>query len=337
MTKNYDAVLLISFGGPNKPDDVIPFLENVLRGKNVPRERLLEVSEHYLHFGGKSPINEQNLALKAALEQEFAKQELDLPIFFGNRNWEPYIPEALQQVLDIGGKRALAIFTSAYSSYSGCRQYRENIEEAQKALGDKAPQVDRLRMFFNHPGFIQANRDLLAEALSSRSERKKTMLLFVAHSIPTTMAKGCNYQTQLEEACRLVSEEASGVPYELVWQSRSGPPHQPWLEPDICDRIEELAGEGYERVVVSPIGFISDHMEVLFDLDTEAKEACEEHGLDFVRVETVGTHPVFVEGLVDMVKERHYGLETRKVVGRLPAVHDVCPENCCQRTVGQGA
>jgi ferrochelatase len=331
MAYPYDALIVISFGGPNCNEDVIPYLENVLRGKPVPRARMLEVAEHYYHFGGKSPINEQNLALIAAIKEELSKQGITLPIYFGNRNWTPYIKDALQQMKDDGVTRALAFFTSGFSCYSGCRQYRENVAKAREEVGEGAPTVDLLRKFYNHPGFIEALAELTVDKLKGLSEpgRAHNKTLFVAHSIPQSMADHSRYELQLGEASRLIAE-MSGLPdWELVYQSRSGPPNQPWLEPDICDRIEQLPGEGYKAVTVVPVGFVSDHMEVLFDLDTEAVDKAKEVGLEMARVPTVGTHPKFVAMIVELIGERLGLREQRRALGEYGPSYDVCPANCC--------
>jgi ferrochelatase len=327
----YDAILLVSFGGPDGPDDVIPFLENVLRGRNVPRERMLEVAEHYYHFGGKSPINEQNLALLAALRAELERRGPHLPVYWGNRNWNPLLTDTLREMADAGVKRALAFVTSAYSSYSGCRQYRENIAAACASLGDHAPQVDKIRVFFNHPGFVGPMAANVRQALEHfpADARRSVPVLFTAHSIPSSMADGCRYVTQLSEAMRLVAEQAGVADARLVYQSRSGPPTQPWLEPDICDAIRELHARGIRQLVIAPIGFISDHMEVLYDLDTEAADLCQELGIDMVRAATVGTDPAFVGMVRDLIAERHFGQSERVAIGSLPANHDVCPLDCC--------
>ncbi len=331
----YDAVLVVSFGGPDGPDDVLPFLENVLRGRNVPRERMLEVAEHYHHFGGKSPINEQNLALLAALRQELEHRGPHLPVYWGNRNWHPLLTDTLREMADAGVKRALAFVTSAYSSYSGCRQYRENIAAACAPLGDRAPQVDKIRVFFNHPGFVGPMATRVRAALDqiAAGDRPDIPVLFTAHSIPTSMADGCRYVKQLTEASRLVAEQAGVNRWELVYQSRSGPPSQPWLEPDVCDRIRSLHAAGVRRLVIAPIGFISDHMEVLYDLDTEAADLCRELGIEMVRAATVGTDPAFVAMVRDLIAERHFAEPTRLSIGELPASHDVCPLDCCPAPV----
>lgn len=331
MANAYDAVLLVSFGGPDGPDDVMPFLENVLRGRNVPRERMLEVAEHYQHFGGKSPINAQNMALLAALREELSQRGPHLPIYWGNRNWHPLLTDTIREMADAGVKRALAFVTSAYSSYSGCRQYRENIAAACAAVGERAPQIDKIRVFFNHPGFVGPMADNLTRALKQFPEdaRPAVPVLFTAHSIPMSMAEACRYGAQLAEACRLVAEQAGVIDSKLVYQSRSGPPTQPWLEPDICDAIRDLHARGGRRLVIAPIGFISDHMEVLFDLDTEAADLCRELGVEMVRAATVGTDPVFVGMVRDLIEERNGMLSERAAIGVLPANHDVCPLDCC--------
>ena len=327
----YDAILLVSFGGPDGPGDVMPFLENVLRGRNVPRERMLEVAEHYHHFGGKSPINEQNLALLAALRAELSRRGPHLPVYWGNRNWHPLLTDTLREMADAGVKRAIAFVTSAFSSYSGCRQYRENIAAASAPLGDRAPQIDKIRVFFNHPGFVGPMAANVGAALAHfpAEVRPTVPVLFTAHSIPMSMADGCRYVPQLQESCRLVAAAAGATDWKLVYQSRSGPPTQPWLEPDICDAIRALHAAGGRQLVIAPIGFISDHMEVLFDLDTEAADLCQELGIDMVRAATVGTAPEFVGMVCDLVAERAGGLLDRVAIGNLPANHDVCPLDCC--------
>lgn len=331
----YDAVLIVSFGGPEGPDDVMPFLENVLRGKNVPRERMLEVAEHYQHFGGVSPINEQNRQLIAALRPALKEIGVELPIYFGNRNWHPMLADTLRQMADDGIRRALAVVTSSYSSYSGCRQYRENIADAQQAVGDGAPEVHKLRMFFNHPGFVETMADRTQAALAELDEsvRDDALLMFTAHSIPLSMAENCRYETQLQESCRLVAEAVGRDDWELVYQSRSGPPQQPWLEPDVCDRITQLsASNSLKSVVIVPIGFVSDHMEVLFDLDTEASQLCDQLGVSMARAGTAGTHPRFIRMLRELIQERVSGVDERAALGELGPSHDVCPQDCCLYT-----
>ncbi|QDU93357.1 ferrochelatase [Lignipirellula cremea] len=333
MAEAYDAVLVVSFGGPDGPADVMPFLENVLRGRNVPRERMLEVAEHYQHFGGVSPINAQNRALIAALVAELNTHGPHLPVYWGNRNWHPLLPDVLRQMGEDGVKRALAFFTSSFSSYSGCRQYRENIAAAQEEVGPLAPTVDKLRVFFNHPGFIEAMGDRVRTALSQLpSGGRDAQVFFTAHSIPMSMSDNCAYVAQLQEACRLTAAAAGADPdsWRLTYQSRSGPPTQPWLEPDINDALRAAQKSGLREVVIAPIGFISDHMEVMFDLDTEAKETCEEIGVAMVRAGTVGVHPRFVSMIRELIVERTSGSSDRAAIGQLPASHDVCPLDCCR-------
>ena len=328
----YDALLIVSFGGPEKPDDVLPFLENVTRGRNIPRERLLEVAEHYYHFGGKSPINDQNRVLIAALRSELDSVGVKLPIYWGNRNWHPLLTDALREMRADGVKSALAFMTSAYSSYSGCRQYRENIAAAQAEMGEGAPKVDKLRVFYNHPGFIEASADRVREALSqlSNAENPKDVHLLVsAHSIPCSMAETSNYEKQLRETACLVAEEAGITNWDLVYQSRSGPPNQPWLGPDILDHLRDLHNREVNNVVVAPLGFISDHMEVLYDLDTEAVNLAKELGMNLVRAATVGTHPLFIRAIRQLVQERLSSEKPKLSVGNFGPNHDVCPANCC--------
>lgn len=329
---NYDAILVVSFGGPESPDDVMPFLENVLRGKNVPPERMLEVAEHYYHFGGKSPINDQNRQLIAALDAELAQHGPRLPIYWGNRNWHPMLTDTLRKMKTDGIQRALAFVTSAYSSYSGCRQYREDIARAQEAVGKGAPVVDKIRVFHNHPGFVEALADRVKESLGmiSQEGREAAHLIYTAHSIPTAMAQGCDYEKQLKETCRLVAEKLERNQWSLVYQSRSGPASQPWLDPDILDCLREIkARSGSSDVVIAPIGFVSDHMEVLFDLDTQARELCAGLGLRMVRARTVGTHPRFITMIRELICERIDGNSGRLALGALGPRPDICPSDCC--------
>jgi protoporphyrin/coproporphyrin ferrochelatase len=333
MSEPYQALLFLSFGGPEAPDDVIPFLENVLRGKNVPRERMLTVAEHYYHFGGKSPINDQNRALIAALEKELATHGLNLPIYWGNRNWHPLLTDTLRQMKADGVTRALAFFTSAFSSYSGCRQYRENILDAQTQLGPGAPEINKLRMYYNHPGFMEPIADFVKQALTQipASRHAQCRVLFTAHSIPNTMAANSRYELQLREASRLVAELAgvAAEQYQLVYQSRSGPPTQPWLEPDILDSIKQLHTQGITDLIIVPIGFISDHMEVLYDLDTEAHDLCQQLSINMIRVPTIGTHPKFVSMIRELIVERMTDSKNKACLGQMGPSHDVCPVNCC--------
>lgn len=329
----YDSFLLVSFGGPEGPDDVMPFLENVLRGKNVPRERMLEVAEHYSHFGGVSPINQHNRELMAAIQAEFSANGIDLPVYWGNRNWDPLFPDTLRQMRDDGRKRTLAFFTSMFSCYSGCRQYRENIAAARETVGPDAPIVDKLRMGFNHPGFIEPMAANVAAAVAEVGGDTQTPILFTAHSIPMSMADNCNYEKQLKESCRLVAEACGAETWHLVYQSRSGPPQQPWLEPDVCDWIEKTDdATKLSTLAIAPIGFVSDHMEVMFDLDEEAAQACQQRGIRMARVKTVGTDRRFVSMIRQLVQERISGTSDRVALGQLGPWHDVCPVDCCLYT-----
>lgn len=332
IESEYDSILLVSFGGPEERADVMPFLENVVRGKNVPQERLKEVAAHYNHFDGRSPINEQNRALIAALEEELRKSGIDLPVYWGNRNWKPFLLDALRQMRDDGKKRALAFVTSAYSSYSGCRQYREDIEKARDELGEGAPMVDKLRVFYNHPGFIEANVDRLLSVLQTlpKERRECARIAFTAHSIPVAMSENCDYAEQLQETARLVAEGARHDRWQLVYQSRSGPPHVPWLGPDILEHLDALAQINVKDVVVAPIGFVSDHLEIVWDLDHDARDHAEELGITLTRAPTVGTHPAFVAMIRELIEERLGRITTRQAVGKRGPSHDVCPPDCCQ-------
>lgn len=332
----YDAVFLVSFGGPDGMDDVMPFLETVTAGRGVPRERLEEVAQHYYHFGGVSPINGQNRALLSALRDDFKANGLELPVYWGNRNWTPTIAAALTQMRDDGVTNAIAILTSAYASLSSCRQYLDAIEQARAEMGDDAPRVDRLRQYFNHPGFIEPMVDGVRNALSALPESlaPQAHLTFVAHSIPAAMdvasgPVGGAYTRQLEEAVGLVAQRFPKHEASLSYCSRSGAPSIPWLEPDICDRLDELANAGARAVVVVPIGFVSDHMEVAYDLDTEAAAKAQELGLAFARSATVGTDPRFVAMIRELVLER-MGEADRRALGDLGPAHDVCPPHCCR-------
>ncbi|MFY1671946.1 ferrochelatase [Plantactinospora sp. WMMB334] len=336
---SYDAVVLISFGGPERPDDVLPFLTNVTRGRNVPPDRLAEVAEHYQHFGGVSPINQQCRDLLAAIRADFAAHDLDLPVYWGNRNWHPLLADTVSQLRDDGIRSALGFVTSAYGGYSSCRQYLEDIATARAAVGPDAPRIDKLRQYWDHPGFVEPHADAVASALATLDpgRRDSTRLVFTAHSVPVSMAasagpSGGRYEAQLRETAALVAERAApGLPYDLVWQSRSGPPQVPWLEPDVNDHLRALPAEGVTSVVVSPIGFVSDHLEVVWDLDTEAAATAKQLGLDFVRAATPGTDPRFVAMVRELVTERLNPVDTapRRRLGTLPA-WDTCPAGCCQ-------
>lgn len=327
----YDAVLVVSYGGPEGPDDVLPFLENATRGRPVPRDRLLEVAGHYQHFGGVSPINAQNRDLAAALARELAAHGPAMPVYLGNRNWHPYLADTLRRMRDDGVRRAIALVTSAFSCYSCCRQYREDVARALETVGADAPAVDKLRVFFNHPGFIEANAASLVAALGEvpSDRRSRARVIFTAHSIPLAMARSSAYEVQLREASRLVAEAAGVETWDLVYQSRSGSPQIPWLGPDVCDHLETLAGGSVRDVVILPIGFLSDHMEVLYDLDTEAQEKAAHLGLALVRARTVATAPGFVAMLRELILERTVDRPERRALGLLGPSHDVCPLDCC--------
>lgn len=327
----YDAVLIVSYGGPEGPDDVMPFLENATRGRNIPRERLLEVASHYHDVGGISPINAQNRALVAALGAELAGAGVGLPVYLGNRNWHPFLPDTLRAMREAGVQRALALVTSAFSCYSACRQYRENIAAACAEVGEDAPLVDKLRMFFNHPDFVAAHADHLRTTLA-RLEHPRcdaAQVVFTAHSIPLAMARQSDYELQLHEASRLVAEAAGVSRWSLAYQSRSGPPHIPWLEPALGDHLRHQAALGVRDAVILPIGFLSDHMEVVHDLDREASAEARALGLGFLRAPTVGTHPVFIRALGDLVMERLTHRADRRAMGNFGPGHDVCPADCC--------
>lgn len=327
----YDALLVVSFGGPERREDVLPFLENVTRGRNVPRERLLEVAEHYYHFGGASPINAQNRALIAALEEQLAQRGPKLPIYFGNRNWSPCLKDTVAQMAADGVRRALAFCTSAFSSYSGCRQYRENIAAAQAEVGPQAPEIHKLRVFFNHPLFVEASTDRVVAAIDEllADSRRSAHVLFTAHSIPASMAANCQYEAQLNNTAALIAERLPGHAWQVAYQSRSGPPSQPWLGPDVCDALRDLAARGEKNVVIAPIGFLSDHLEVLYDLDVEARAVADELGVAMARAATVGTHPSFVALIRELILERMDPSAPRRAIGELPPVVDVCPVDCC--------
>ena len=312
-------------------DEVMPFLDNVLAGKGVPEERKLEVAHHYALFGGVSPINAQNRELLSRLQEALPAAGVDLPIYLANRNTPPYIPEVMREAMEKGYKHILVYVTSGFSCYSGCRQYRENLMAAQEALGPAAPAFDKIRVFFNHPLFIETVSDKVAEALALLPDavREKARVVFTAHSIPMAMANTSAYTEQLAESARLVAERLELTDWDLVYQSRSGPPSMPWLEPDICDHLDALQAEGVPGVVVSPLGFVSDHMEVLYDLDLEARDHAAALGLPYVRASTPGNDPRMIEMIVELICERALDLPTRRVIGRMPAKHDVCPENCC--------
>ncbi|WP_151082533.1 ferrochelatase [Nocardioides cynanchi] len=339
----YDALLLVSFGGPERPEDVVPFLENVTRGRGIPRERLEAVGEHYFGFGGRSPINDLNRALLAALRADLADHGIDLPVYWGNRNWDPFLTEAVARMRADGITRAACFTTSAYSSYSSCRQYREDLAGAVAdggAAPDAGPVLDKIRLYFNHPGFLEPVVDAVVAATQTRPEAR---LVFVTHSIPDTMNAGSGpmggaYLAQHLDAAAYVAGRVAEVtgrihPHDLVFCSRSGPPHVPWLEPDVNDHLEKLVVEGVPSVVLVPIGFVSDHMEVVYDLDTEAMATAERLGLDAVRVPTSGTDERFVAMVRELLVERaaveRGETVERAAVGGWPACWDRCAADCC--------
>jgi len=327
----FDAVLLLSFGGPEGPDDVVPFLENVTRGRGIPRERLEEVGRHYFLFGGVSPINGQCRELLAALRAELEAHGPRLPLYWGNRNWHPLLADTVRQMADDGVRRAVAIATSAYSSYSACRQYLDDIERARAAVGERAPRIEKLPPFWNHPGFIETMAANTRAAFARlRTAPERTRLVFTAHSIPSAMAATCDYEAELREASALVAERAAppGCGWDLVYQSRSGPPQQPWLEPDICDHLRALRAAGAEGVVVAPIGFVADHMEVKYDLDTQAREVAGALGLAMERALAVGSAPAFVAGLRELIACHVEGRRPPALGTRGPRPFP-CRPGCC--------
>ncbi len=329
----YDAVVVVSFGGPEGPDDVVPFLENVTRGRGVPPERLQEVARQYNEFGGVSPINGLNRQLVASLRAELVARGPDLPVYLGNRNWHPYLADTLREMAGAGVRRAAAFVTSAYGGYSSCRQYLDDIAAARAAAGPGAPEVDKLRLFYNHPGFIEPMADGLKAAIAGVRRSERVQVLFTAHSIPLAMAETSPYVEQLREAARLVAERASLPSHlpdpELVYQSRSGPPQVPWLVPDINDRITELSRDGVTAVVVLPLGFVADHLEVVYDLDRMARATAERAGVEFVRAPTAGTDPRFVAMIRELLLEREDAGSARRALGELGPWPDTCPSGHC--------
>ncbi|HVI73244.1 MAG TPA: ferrochelatase [Pyrinomonadaceae bacterium] len=319
---DYDALLVVSFGGPEGMEDVISFLENVLRGRNVPRERMLQVAHHYEMFGGVSPINQQNRNLIAALEKELESNGPRLPIYWGNRNWHPLLPDTLRKMASDGVQNALAFVTSAYSSYSSCRQYLQNIADAQAQVGPTAPHVEKLRAFYKHPLFIEANVNHIRDAWHELKNPASAHLVFTAHSIPESMAANCDYAMQLKQTGTSIARALNIENWELVYQSRSGSPSQPWLGPDVCDYLKTLREAGLKEVVVAPIGFVSDHMEVVYDLDVEARKVAEEIGMNLVRARTAGTHPAFVKMIRELMLERITDV----------APKNICAPDCCRIT-----
>jgi ferrochelatase len=334
---SYDALLIQSFGGPEGPDDVMPFLENVTRGRDVPPERLQEVAEHSLHFGGVSPINAQNRALIAAVRKDFAANGVNLPVFWGNRNWSPYVGDVVAEMADAGVRNALVFVTSAYASFSACRQYQDDLAAAVADLGTNGPELHKLRHYFDHPGFITPQMDAVANATDRIGSdfRATTRLLFVAHSVPEAMAaaagpQGGLYIAQLEAAASLIAAAAPGVRWELAFSSRSGPPTVPWLRPDVDDVLRDFAAQGATEVVVVPVGFVSDHIEVRWDLDVAAAASAKKLGLGFHRTEPPASDPRFVAMVRELVLERLDTGAQRRALSALGPSHDVCPAGCCR-------
>ncbi|HVX69916.1 MAG TPA: ferrochelatase [Mycobacteriales bacterium] len=330
-------MLVQSFGGPEGPDDVMPFLENVTRGRDVPRQRLEAVARHYLHFGGVSPINAQNRALVAAVTADFAMHGIDLPVFWGNRNWSPYVADVVREMAEAGVRNALVFVTSAYSSFSACRQYQDDLAAAAGALGTAAPELHKLRHFFDHPGFITPQMDAVALATDRIGSdfRATTRLLFVAHSIPDAMAaaagpQGGLYVAQLEAAASLIAAAAPGIRWEIAFSSRSGPPAVPWLRPDVDEALRGFSAQGARDVVVVPIGFVSDHIEVRWDLDVEAAATAKELGLGFTRTDPPASDPRFVAMVRELVQERLDRTAPRRALSALGPSHDICPAGCCR-------
>lgn len=319
----YDAILFLSFGGPEGMDDVMPFLANVLRGKNVPESRMREVAHHYELFGGVSPINAQNRKMIKAMQEELARRSIDLPIYFGNRNWHPLLPDTLKEMKAAGKTRILTFVTSAYSSYSSCRQYLEDIEKALAETGLTGEmRVDKIEPFWQHPLFLEANVDCVKKALASFDEKEGLHIAFTAHSIPLAMADNCRYASELESLSAQVAEAVGVESHKLVYQSRSGPPTQPWLTPDILDHMREVHEKGVSRLLIHPIGFVSDHMEIIYDLDTEARQLADELGMTMVRSLSSGNSASFAQLMGSLVEERLQS--DRRVVE--------CAPGCCAYT-----
>jgi ferrochelatase len=339
-----DAFLLLSFGGPQAPEDVMPFLRLVTRGREVPDDRLAAVAEHYQHYGGTSPITAQNESLLAAIKAEFRRREIALPVYFGNRNWHPFLADTAREMVADGIQHAVVLATSATGSYSGCRQYREDLAAATETVGSSAPRFTKLRHYFDHPGFIAANVEAVRAALAEVPPelQDEARLVFTAHSIPEAMnassgPSGGLYLAQHRATATLVAEQVrgSGADFDLVWQSRSGPPQIRWLEPDINDHLRALAADGARAVVVAPIGFISDHLEVVWDLDEEARTTASELGLQYQRAASAGTHSAFVAGIVDLVEEQLIGREAESL-SELGLCGVECPATCCPAPLRSG-
>jgi len=325
----FDSLLLLSFGGPENSDDVMPFLRNVTAGRGVPDERLAVVAEQYELFGGKSPINELNQQLLSALDEELASRGHEMATFWGNRNWHPFVTDSIADLKSLGHTSTVCLVTSAFSSYSGCRQYHEDLDRARNEVPG-APNIERVRVYWDHPDFLGTAAELLAESRDAAGLSSETPVLHSAHSLPLSMAANCDYQQQLNEAAAIVNELAGmRGPYEVVFQSRSGPPSVPWLTPDIDQRIHELAEQGTQELLVHPLGFVADHMEVLFDLDTQSAAAAKEAGVKMVRTPTVGTHPRFVSMLVDLVEEAAGLRADRPSLSKSGPRPDKCNSQCC--------
>jgi ferrochelatase len=327
--RNYDAILIVSFGGPEGPDDVMPFLDNVLKGLNIPQRIKTRIAKRYYRFGGISPINTETRAFIKALETELEIHGPQLPVYWGNRNWHPFLPDTLRQMADDGIKNAITYVTSVFSSYSGCRKYREDLYEAVQEI-ENAPRIDKLRMSYNHPGFIEAVTDRVREALEPATGlTENSTLLFTAHSLPLSMAKCARYQEQLREVCGLVGQALGAKSWELVYQSNNASYGEPWLEPDINDALEVVKEKGKTNVVIVPIGFVCDHMEVILDLDVEAREKVDALGLNMARASTVGIHPAYVAMVRELIVERMSANPKRRWLGAQGASADYCAKNCC--------
>jgi len=325
----FDSLLLLSFGGPESSDDVMPFLRNVTAGRGVPDERLAVVAEQYELFGGKSPINDLNQELLRALDEELGSRGHEIATFWGNRNWHPFVADTINNLKSLGHKSTVCLVTSAFSSYSGCRQYHEDLDRARSQVPG-APTIERVRVYWDHPDFLGAAAELLAERRDAAGLSSETPVLHSAHSLPLSMAANCDYQQQLNEAASIVNELAGmRGPCEVVFQSRSGPPSVPWLTPDIDQRIHELAEQGTDALLVHPLGFVADHMEVLFDLDTQSAAAAKKAGVKMVRTPTVGTHPRFVSMLVDLVEEAAGLRADRPSLSKSGPRPDNCNSQCC--------
>ncbi|MGF1469368.1 MAG: ferrochelatase [Sandaracinaceae bacterium] len=334
----YDAVMVVSFGGPEGPDDVMPFLENVVRGRNVPRARLEAVAEHYHHFGGVSPIGARTRELADALRDELARRGHALPVYVGNRHWHPMLADTLRSMRDDGIERALGFVTSAFSSYSGCRAYREDLAKARGSVGPGAPRVDKIRPFYDHPALVEVWEERLRDARTQlpADRRSDAHVLFTAHSIPLGMARGCDYEAQLEALASLLRERLDFGTAPVVYQSRSGPPQVPWLEPDVNDALRKLAEEHPgAAVIAAPIGFVADHMEVVWDLDHEAEETAKGLGLAFARATAPNAHPRFVQMAAELVEERLDPSRPRPALGPFGVRPDRCVPGCCAPSEGR--